>query len=315
MSTTPLAAIADALIEFILSLLGDPAAAADFAADPDSSLARAGLTGVGGADVRSVVPVVIDHPSIVERPVVIINPGVSYPPSIHQPEVVRQITTLMNSYTIDARTTIVDQSVNQSIWTEGGDVTQLFDQEAVLATGDQAVAAGDDAMVDNSQTDLQTGDIAVGNTTTDVVVENSFNDQSVAVDTVSEADTNESHNDASSSTTTTTEVDNSFNQDTDVDVDDSSDVRVEVSHEPEAELDNDAAPQRDEPAAEPEHVEPERIVVEAADAPESSSDNDTEADDALTEQALDQADDPLAANYDADDLVDDVPLDPDFDES
>lgn len=42
MSTTLLAAIADALIEFIPSLLGDPAAAADFAADPDSSLARAG---------------------------------------------------------------------------------------------------------------------------------------------------------------------------------------------------------------------------------------------------------------------------------
>ena len=40
--TTPLATIADALIEFILSLLRDPAAAEQVAADPDEALASAG---------------------------------------------------------------------------------------------------------------------------------------------------------------------------------------------------------------------------------------------------------------------------------
>ena len=44
--TTPLATIADALIEFILSLLRDPAAAAQFAAEPAETLAEAGLSAV-----------------------------------------------------------------------------------------------------------------------------------------------------------------------------------------------------------------------------------------------------------------------------
>lgn len=67
--TTPLATIADALIEFILSLLRDPAAAAQFAAEPEETLAEAGLSGACAADVRAVVPVVVDRPDVVQRPV------------------------------------------------------------------------------------------------------------------------------------------------------------------------------------------------------------------------------------------------------
>ena len=52
MTTTPLATIAEALIEFILSLLRDPQLAADFEADPDKVLARAGLADICATDVR-----------------------------------------------------------------------------------------------------------------------------------------------------------------------------------------------------------------------------------------------------------------------
>ena len=52
--TTPLATIADALIEFILSLLRDPEAAAEFEQDPEGTLAANGLSDVCADDVRAV---------------------------------------------------------------------------------------------------------------------------------------------------------------------------------------------------------------------------------------------------------------------
>ena len=89
---------------------------------------------------------------------------------------VKEIKRIINQFTtIDARTTIVDQSTNQNIWTEGGDVTQIFDQEAVVASGDEAVAAGDDATVVDSEVDVTVGDVAIGNTTND----GSFNNTGV----------------------------------------------------------------------------------------------------------------------------------------
>lgn len=86
--TTPLATIADALIEFILSLLRDPAAAAQFAAEPEETLAEAGLSGACAADVRAVVPVVVDRPDVVQRPVQAtpVHPGYSPQVSIQQPQ-------------------------------------------------------------------------------------------------------------------------------------------------------------------------------------------------------------------------------------
>ena len=89
---------------------------------------------------------------------------------------VKEIKHIINQFaTIDNRTTIVDQSTNQNIWTEGGDVTQIFDQEAVIASGDESVAAGDDATVVDSEVDVTIGDVAIGNTTND----GSFNNTGV----------------------------------------------------------------------------------------------------------------------------------------
>ncbi len=54
-------------------------------------------------------------------------------------------------------------------------MTQIFDQEAVVASGDEAVAAGDDATVVDSEVDVTIGDVAIGNTTND----GSFNNTGV----------------------------------------------------------------------------------------------------------------------------------------
>lgn len=166
--STPVATIADALIAFILSLLRDPAAAAEFDAAPQAMLANKGLEGACTDDVKAVKPVIVDHPQVMPKPV---PPP---PPPDTPDEVVKEITRIVNQFTmtVDNRSTIVDQSVNQNIWTEGGDVTQLFDQDAVVASGDGSVAAGDDATIVDSEVDVTVGDIAIGNTD----IDDSFND-------------------------------------------------------------------------------------------------------------------------------------------
>jgi hypothetical protein len=93
--------------------------------------------------------------------------------------VIKEIKNIVHQFTtIDARTTLVDQSTNQNIWTNGGDVTQIFDQEAVVASGDEAVAAGDDATIVDSDVDVTIGDVSVGNTTND----GSFNNTDIDLD-------------------------------------------------------------------------------------------------------------------------------------
>lgn len=153
---SPVETIADALIAFILSLLNDPEAADEFVARPQQVLAEHGLQGACLADVHAVKPVIVDHPDVDEHH----DP----PPPPSEPSVVNEIVRMIQQYTtIDARSTVVDQSVNQNIWTEGGDVTQLFDQEAVVASGDDSVAAGDDVSVVDSDVDVSMGDVAIGN--------------------------------------------------------------------------------------------------------------------------------------------------------
>ena len=173
--STPVATVADALISFILSLLRDPAAVEEFDAAPKAALAHNGLEDACVADVQAVKPVIVDNPTVIVK-------NVSPPPPRHNNNdddpVVREISRIVHQFTtVDARSTIVDQSVNQNIWTNGGDVTQIFDQDSVVASGDHAVAAGDDATVVDSDVDIDISDVSIGNTTND----GSFNDNTVEV--------------------------------------------------------------------------------------------------------------------------------------
>jgi hypothetical protein len=209
--TTPLATIADALIEFILSLLHDPAAAEEFNDDPETVLARNGLSNACVEDVRAVAPVIVDRPDVHTNPM----PPPPRPPG--PPSVEKEIMNISNNFTIDNRSSIVDQSVNQNIWTEGGDVNQLFDQEAVVNMGDNGAAAGEDADVDNSETDISTGDIAIGNEDTTTTITDSFDDESTNTEVEVEAEVDESFNDES--TNVDVAVDDSFQYESDTDID------------------------------------------------------------------------------------------------
>lgn len=145
--STPLATIANSIIEFILSLLRDPAAMAELKDDPDGTLARNKMEGVCADDVRAVAPVIYDRPDVVPK-------AHHTPPPPSDNDVVNEITRITSNWTwVDNRATIVDQSVNQNIWTEGGDVTQVFDQTAGVASGDDSVASGDDTVVNGTPGD------------------------------------------------------------------------------------------------------------------------------------------------------------------
>lgn len=192
------AAIANSLVEFILSLLRDPAAAAEFDTDPKAALAGGGLGGVTYEDVCAVTPVVVDRPEVVPG-----HPG-DHPGPPPAPEPIDVIRSIVNNFAwVDDRDTIVDQSVNQNIWAHG-DVLQNFDQAAVVASGDAAAAAGDDLDIentlDNSTTISAGNDANLGNESTTSVVDGSYNSATDAsTDTTSSttAVTIDSLNDAS----------------------------------------------------------------------------------------------------------------------
>jgi hypothetical protein len=164
--TSPVETIADALIAFILSLLRDPEAAAEFSSHPGAVLAGSNLQDACMGDLAAVRPIIVDHPDVVPRSQP--EPTPPPPPDTHT-EVTNEIVRMVQQFTttVDARSTIVDNSVNQAIWTEGGDVTQHFDQEAIIASGDGAVAAGDDATVEDTDLDVTIGDVSIGNETND----------------------------------------------------------------------------------------------------------------------------------------------------
>jgi len=162
--TTPLAIVADSIIEFILSLLRDPAAVDELKKDPSGTLARNHLNDACADDVRAVAPVVFDRADVMPRsganggnggngtP----RNGNDSPPVTPRDGndgndgVVRELLNIAHNFYIDNRSTLIDQSVNQNIWTEGGDVNQLFDQTAAVAAGDGSIAAGDDVDIDSS---------------------------------------------------------------------------------------------------------------------------------------------------------------------
>lgn len=241
--TTPLATIADALIEFILSLLGDPAAAAEFEEDPQGTLARNGLSDACVEDVRAVAPVIVDHPHVSPKPPM--PPAPPKPPSVEN-----EIYNITNSFAIDNRATIVDQSVNQNIWANG-DVNQIFDQEAIVNSGDNGAAAGDDAEVDNSNDTTTVGDVSIGNEDTTTNIDGSFNDNSTNTDTDTEVEAEDSFQDDSTDVAVDVEVEDSFNETTTTDVT----TDIDASNEGNFASDDATAISIDETYIEPEPEE------------------------------------------------------------
>ncbi|RLK47923.1 IniB N-terminal domain-containing protein [Microbacterium telephonicum] len=173
--STAISTMANALIDFILSLLRDPEAQAQFDAEPEATLAANGMQGVSYHDLCAVLPMVYDNPQVAQRA----EPAAIVTPRQTDPEVIRELRDVINNNAyITNNSTLVDQSVNQNIWAEG-DVMQLFDNEAIIASGQGSAAAGGD-IVHDSSTDSSTtitagGDAVVDNDVDVTTTEDSYN--------------------------------------------------------------------------------------------------------------------------------------------
>ena len=144
------------LIQFILDLLKDPKALAEFKEDPHGMLAQCGLSEVSADDVRDALVLAQDNDDVsFDRDY---NTGGGHgghghhtppPPPVHHGEdpvkyIDKYVTNNHYTTNIDDRDTIIDNSVNQNIDTGGGDFDQTIDIRSTSASGDGAVAVGGD---------------------------------------------------------------------------------------------------------------------------------------------------------------------------
>lgn len=250
---------ANALLEFLMQLLRDPDAAEKFREDPDGELHRAGLDDVRTDDVDAVLPVVLDYaPMRVdtsfhrgpdtggvwggsgrwERQ---LDGGRSRDHADRGDDgsgwggqgrdddhshAVTQLTHIVNNYaytaSVDDRDTTTDPSAHQNVWADG-DVLQWFDNDAIVASGDRALAAGGDVdSSTDSSTHADARDSTVDVGTTDLDIEDSFDDDQPADGSDRPADvTADSSNDVSdhSADADLDLTDASSDQSTDVDLD------------------------------------------------------------------------------------------------
>ncbi|MEU9818175.1 IniB N-terminal domain-containing protein [Pseudonocardia alni] len=144
------------LIQFILDLLKDPKALAEFKEDPHGMLAQCGLSEVSADDVRDALVLAQDNDDVsFDRDY---NTGGGHggghhhtppPPPVHHGEdpvkyIDKYVTNNHYTYNVDDRDTIIDNSVNQNVDTGGGDFNQSIDTKTTVASGDGAVAVGGD---------------------------------------------------------------------------------------------------------------------------------------------------------------------------
>jgi hypothetical protein len=246
------------LLDLLLSLFRGPEAMAAFEEDPKGFLGSCG--DISPDDVRDALVLLQDSQDAdLDRDYTVganhTSNHVQVPPPPPVPEnqdgesnheaAVRYLNTYVTNNYVDDRDTIIDNSVNQQIDTGGGDFDQDIDIDSVAATGDGAVAAGDD--IEDST--IVTGDdnqVGNGNMSGDdnIVGDNNdvisgddnntaFGDGDANSASLEDVQVNDggalavggnatgaqdidgSFNDTASTTENTTGFDNSFNQDSD----------------------------------------------------------------------------------------------------
>jgi hypothetical protein len=136
---------ATSLLDWILNLLRDPEQQAAFQADPQTYATDHGFGDLSSADVHDALCLAADNQtqSFEHR-----GDHVHYPPPHHYHHGEHGSdylhTYITNNYSIDARSTNIDDSVHQHVDTHGGDFDQDIHNDPVVASGDHAVAAGGD---------------------------------------------------------------------------------------------------------------------------------------------------------------------------
>jgi hypothetical protein len=143
------------LLDWILSLLRDPEARAQFQNDPDAYAAHHGFQNLTSADVHDALCLIADNDSASYDHKFSQSADVHYPPPPHlehhdHDHGGHDAAQYLNHYitnnykVVDQHNTYVDDSVHQKVDTHGGDFHQHIDNDPVIASGDGAVAAGGD---------------------------------------------------------------------------------------------------------------------------------------------------------------------------
>ncbi len=134
------------LIDMILNLLRNPSELAAFQQNPTAYLDACGAGDVTPADIHDALVLADDEPQShhhIQLPPAPPAPHPAPGESDHE-AAVRYLNTYVTNNYVDDRDTTVDNSINQQVHTGGGDFDQDIDVHSVTASGDGAVAAGDD---------------------------------------------------------------------------------------------------------------------------------------------------------------------------
>jgi hypothetical protein len=143
------------LIDMILNMLRNPSEIPAFQADPQSYLDACGAGDITPADLHDALVLAEDNQDgDFSRDYNTGGNHIVLPPAPPAPQphpgeseheaAIRYLNTYVTNNYVDDRDTIVDNSTNQQIDTHGGDFDQDIDVHSTVASGDGAVAAGDD---------------------------------------------------------------------------------------------------------------------------------------------------------------------------
>lgn len=213
------------LIDFLLSLLRDEEAKAEFAADPHGMLDRHGLGHLSAQDVYDVAPMLADHGSVHAKY------AAHHSTPYHGDDPVRAISHVTEKYEVTHVTVDESREYNLTYVDDRDTVVQIDDRDKIVNVDDRdttSIQADGDVNIDNSF-----------NQDTDVtMIEDSFNEDNDGVDNkggkiddsaVAGEDIEDSFTDDDTAVTDSYKVDNSTS-DVDASSDDNSVTTVRDSY-------------------------------------------------------------------------------------
>ena len=217
------------LIEFLLNLLRDEAAQAEFERDPHGVLARHGLDGLSGQDVRDAHPIVADHVAVHVKDDDHDPVSWYHRADDDHDDAVREISYIHRHYEVD-RTVVVNDSdeYNVTYVDDRDTIVNVDDRDTTTIVADGDVTIEDSFNQDNDVTAIEDsfnqdndGVDNKGGTIDDSAVagddiEDSYNsDDDVSVNESYNSDHSETSVDASDDDTTEVDVEDSYNSDDD----------------------------------------------------------------------------------------------------
>jgi hypothetical protein len=214
----------NALIEFLLDLLRDEEAQAEFVRDPQGALARAGLEGVSGQDVCDAQTVLADHPAVRaphhDGPHRSQQHDAPHRSQHHDhDDPVREIHHVVNTHTVDKQVIVKHDAPEYNTYNEYNSHFSYTDNSITADTVIQDSFNEDNDGVDNKGGVINDSNVAngdqedVGNSEETTTVTDSLNEDNSETTAIVD-----SGNDSSDNSTSVTDSGNDSSSSTDVDV-------------------------------------------------------------------------------------------------